>query len=171
MFFKLGFVKIERFESVDFSDNDKIALFKHQRIFERFVVALGYGQQHHVEMRARIELGRTYEIADIFKHDEVALVKRRLIECLAHHIRVDMAKSAVVNLHALDACAFRYTTRVNVGFYVNVHRNHFKFVFQAFEQCGQKSGFAASGRRHNVEKKRALALESRSQLVGGFIVV
>ena len=67
---------------------------KHQRVFQRLIVSLRNGQYHRVLHGARIELGWTNKIADIFKYRKVDIIRAKSGESLTRHVRIKMAHGA-----------------------------------------------------------------------------
>ncbi len=87
-----GIFKIEIKESdrIHFRDQDDVADGKHQRVFQRFVIALRNGKKHDAFVRSGVEFGGTYKISDVFKNEEVHAFHAELLYGAERHIRVDM---------------------------------------------------------------------------------
>ena len=83
-------VEIEVGQDVDLVDYQRVADLKYQRVFKGLVVPFGDGEYHGVLRRARVELRRADEVADVFQHDEVEVVSAHLVESLMGHVRVDI---------------------------------------------------------------------------------
>lgn len=99
-------VKIEIRHDVYLVDYHCITYRKHQRVFQRLIVSLRNGQYHRVLHGARIELGWTNKIADIFKYRKVDIIRAKSGESLTRHVRIKMAHTAGMQLYHLRAGAF-----------------------------------------------------------------
>lgn len=99
-------VKIEIRHDVYLVDYHCITYRKHQRVFQRLIVSLRNGQYHRVLHGARIELGWTNKIADIFKYRKVDIIRTKSGESLTRHVRIKMAHTAGMQLYHLRAGAF-----------------------------------------------------------------
>ena len=69
------------------------------RIFERLVLALGHREHHHLGALAEIEHRRADEIADILDHHHRARGGLQLHQPARHHVGLEMAAGAGVDLH------------------------------------------------------------------------
>ena len=106
-------IEVKIIQSVHFVDQHQVADAEHQRVFERFVVAFGNTEDHDVPVGAGVEFGRADKVADILENEKVGLFEHsgafrgELAERAGHHVRVDVAQAAVVDLQGFDACGVR----------------------------------------------------------------
>ena len=94
-----------RAEETVFID-DSLRNLKHARILQRLVVALGNGKDHDLRVLAQVEIGGTYEVANILEQHEIEVIQVEHFHGPANHIRLQMARTASVNLHGWNALGF-----------------------------------------------------------------
>ena len=97
-------VKIIKYaQCITLIDKYNIADRKHERIFERLIIALRDRKDHRVLCTSRIKLCRAHKIADIFQYDQIQITRAKLPDALTGHIRIQMAHTAGMKLNALYA--------------------------------------------------------------------
>ena len=149
-------VKIEIRHDVYLVDYHCITYRKHQRVFQRLIVSLRNGQYHRVLHGARIELGWTNKIADIFKYRKVDIIRAKSGESLTRHVRIKMAHTAGMQLYHLRAGAFD-GARVDIGVDIRLHYADPKLILQPRYDRHKRSRLAGAGRRHQIQQKSSVA--------------
>lgn len=65
-------VEIEMRKQVHLGDQEQVRTSDHVGVFQRLILALGHGDEHHAMLFAEVEHGRADEIADIFDEEHRA---------------------------------------------------------------------------------------------------
>ena len=131
---------------------------------------LRHGEDHRVFDRARVELRGADEVADVFEHDEVQVLRADLLEALLRHACIEVAHAARVELDGLDA-RVRDSLRVHVGVDVCLHHADAQLILERFKRAQQRHRLAAARRGHQVQQKRSVLLELRAKACGLAVVV
>ena len=75
-------------------DQDKLDRAKHERVFQRLVLAFGHGKDHDPDVLPDLELRRTDEIADILDDEQIDVLERETRKSMSDHIRVEVTLTA-----------------------------------------------------------------------------
>ena len=102
-------------QHVDIVDDERVAHGEDERVLERLVVPLRHGEDHRVFDRARVELRGADEVADVFEHDEVQVLRADLLEALLRHACIEVAHAARVEARCPAGAAGRCGNYRNYG--------------------------------------------------------
>ena len=113
-------IKIKIRQYIDLVDQHRITDLKHQRIFERFVMPLRYGKDHHIFRCTRIKFCRTDQIAHIFQDRQIHIGHAKTLHALPGHLRIQMAHTPGMQLDRFDTC-FRNRLCIHIGINIRFH--------------------------------------------------
>lgn len=91
-------IEIEMRQQIRLVEQHQVRCGEHVGIFERLVLALRDRQHDHLVCLAQVEGGGTDEVADTLDEEKPARSQRQMIERVTHHMRVEMAAFAGIDL-------------------------------------------------------------------------
>ena len=121
-------------------------------------MTLRYGEDCHVFHCAGVKLRGANQITHIFQNHQVGFTGIQTVQTLAGHSRIQVAHAAGVELDGLGAGGGD-SDSIHIRVNVRLHNTDLQVLFQKLNQPGQGGGFAASGRRHQVQKIDSLLLQ------------
>ncbi len=92
-------VEVHVRQQVDLVQQHQIGGTEHVRILERLVLALGGREHHHAAPLPQVEQRRAHEVAHVLDHHHRPGGGRQLGEAARHHLGVEVAAGARVDLH------------------------------------------------------------------------
>lgn len=162
-------IEIEIGEDVCFVNYHDVADLEHEGVFQRFVVAFGDRENHCVTAGASVELGRTDEIAYVFKNGKVYLL-REILKPLAGHACVKVTHAASMQLDGLYACLGFYLDSINVRVDVSLHNGNAEMIFEVIDELDERGGLATAWGGHQVQEEETFGLQIFAEGGGGAVV-
>ena len=120
-------IKIKIRQHIDLVDQHRITDLKHQRIFERFVMSLRYGKDHHIFRCTRVKFCRTHQIPHIFQDRQIHIFHAKALHALPGHLRIQMAHTSGMQLDRFDTC-FCDGLRIHIGIDICFHHTDTELI-------------------------------------------
>lgn len=163
-------IKIDIGQEVGLADDHKVGRLEHVRIFERFVLALGYRQNDNLCLLAEVEQRGADEIPDIFDQHHRAAGRPQLLESLRDHVSLKVASRPSVDLNRRcpgGANAFA----VIGGGLIAFDDEDRDFVLEVLNCPFQQRRLAGAGRADDVQCQDFPPLEPASVAHGERVVL
>lgn len=122
---------------------------KHERIFQRFIIALGYTQDHGLEILTQVELGRADKVPHVLDEKKVELGDVQISQGFLDHIAVQMAGPSGVDLNDRRP-GLADPFGVVGGLDIPLDYPDAEIIFQGLDRFFQERSLAGSGRTHEV---------------------
>src|SRR6476660_5730867 len=151
-------VEFEVWQQVYLVEQDHLRRLKHMRILQRLVLPLRHRQNRHLRSLTEIKERRTYEVANIFDHDDRADRRLELAHSTRDHVRVQMAPAARVDLHYWRASCMNSLT-VMSGCLITFDDEKCVAVLQVANGALEQRRFARAGGTHEIESEDLAALK------------
>ena len=142
-------IEIEVRQQVDLVQQHEARGAEHVGVFDRFVFALGHGQNRHLVRFPQIKGRRADQIADVFDQQQRILGQAQLFHRVSDHVCVEMAATAGVDL---DCRGARGTNAFGIltGLLVAFDDGHRLSVEHCYGLAQQRS-FARTGAGNQIQ--------------------
>ncbi len=147
-------------QEIDLVQDEQVRRMEHVRILERLVLAFGDREDHDLVRFAQIERGGADEIADVFDQQQAAVDRLQRRQRMAHHVRVEVAAPAGVDLHGGSA-GRADAIGVERGLLVALDHRNRNAAFERLDRAHEERRLAGARTRDEVEREDA-AVAQRS---------
>lgn len=154
-------IKIGVRQQIGFVEQHDGGVMEHLRVFERFILTFGDGEDDHLVVLTKVKGGRADQVADIFYHQQIQVVEVKIIGAVHYHVGIQMAAGTGVDL------AYRYSGRgdapgIVVGLLVPLDDGKMELVRQLPQGTFKQGRLAGAGGTDQIQDENPLFPEQRA---------
>ncbi len=134
---------------------------EHEGVFQRFIIALGYTQDHGLEILTQVELGRADKVSHVLDEKKVKFGNVYILQGFPDHIAVQMAGPSSIDLNDRRP-GLADPFGVVGGLDIPLDYPDAEIVFHGLDRFFQERSLPGSGRTHEVDDQDPILRKLRA---------
>ena len=120
-------------------------------------------EDHGVAGTSGVKFCRAHKVSYVLQDHKVYVLHGHVVKALARHLSVQVAHASSVELDGRDAGGFLDLDGVHIRVNIGLHHRNANLVLDAVYGLDKGGGFAAAGRRHQIEEENAFGFQLFTQ--------